>query len=231
MGRPTQFGVVSYSRKLTSFACRYLPGLLLLVAAVLKLLEHGQPPAGELAWLADRFGLPVASLAAPVEMAIGIWMLGRASGRVKGVAATVLFSLFLAFNLHRASLGIQECNCFGVLSMPVPVTIAIDFTAIGCGLWRAGFFRILIRLGFLRNNKLTAPEGGRFATNSGDGDRSAWATGMREVAVAIGLGLILASCVKFWVLIAPMAMEQYKPEKTMQVVQSGPLSRQAVNHE
>jgi|GEM_PF-3118365 len=221
-------------RKLVSGMGWRLPGLLLLTAAILKILNRNQPATDELAWLSGYVGVHLGSLAPPIEMAMGNWMLFRRSDRVKGTVAAVIFTLFLALNLHRANQGIQECSCFGGLSVPVAVTIVIDLVGIACGLLRAGLVRNVLQSGFWRTCRTNASSQKHVGKHDLGENHPVWAAGMRESVVAIGLGMLLASGIRFGVLIAPLGMSQqgnYKPEDVLQVVQFGPTTVQMVNHE
>jgi len=108
-----------------------LLGLLLLVAAFLKLQQWHQEPSTGL------FSLSALILHAATcgEILLGIWLVSGFQPRFSLMVATVLFGCFAVISLWKIARGITDCGCFGALSLSPKVTCWIDVSAFIAGFW------------------------------------------------------------------------------------------------
>lgn len=111
------------------------PAAILVFAGVSKLLD---PAAFQLALFEYRligFGLSglVAGYLPAFELVTGIALALRVFPTGAALAACGLFATFIAALAHSLLTGASaECGCFGILSLPTPVALALDAALLSC---------------------------------------------------------------------------------------------------
>lgn len=105
-------------RVLLPWLPQYLAGIILILAAILKLsaqIKSDQP--------FEAFG-PWLQISA--EAILGTWLLSGFHSSAARFIAAALFALFAAYNAFRAALGETTCNCFGDAPISPWWTLALD---------------------------------------------------------------------------------------------------------
>jgi hypothetical protein len=107
--------------------CRITLGLLLLTAAILKLLGSHVAPVPRTGWLADP----------RIESIVLVWELGLAAWLLSGVvrtggwlAAVGTFLTFAAASGYAVWVGVADCGCFGAIKTSPWVALAVDLTCL-----------------------------------------------------------------------------------------------------
>jgi hypothetical protein len=102
-------------------------GGLLLLAASLKVLY---PAASGVAGAhGDAFPWTGTTLAVALELLLGWGLVAGVGPRYLRPAAGILFTLFAVYSMHRAVTGFKQCGCFGDISVPPWMTMAVDLVA------------------------------------------------------------------------------------------------------
>jgi hypothetical protein len=112
---------------------RILLGILLIVAAGLKLLDRSPDPLARAGWIFS----PHWHLAAiEAEAILGIWLLTGAVPRLLWLVALLCFCLFASVNLYLGIEGQPSCGCFGAkLAISPWYALVLDLAAVASLVW------------------------------------------------------------------------------------------------
>jgi len=110
---------------------RWVLGLILVTAAVLKLLYWLEGPH-DIEFTATSLSMP--ALVA-FEIFLGVWILSGMSPDASLLVVTGTFGIFAAVSLWKIAHGYRDCGCFGTWSLSPFVTYWIDIAAFGAGVF------------------------------------------------------------------------------------------------
>jgi hypothetical protein len=110
---------------------RYVLGIWLLVAAILKCVALSTQPVFETSvWDSRWFGFTRVE----VELAFGLFLIFGLAPRVARVLAMIGFALFALVAAAKALSGATTCDCFGAVSAPPGPVALLDLSAV-MALW------------------------------------------------------------------------------------------------
>jgi|GEM_PF-645663 len=116
--------------KKPSRAVARILGLLLLAAAVAKLMSGGGPSDFGVAIQAVWTGAIVC-----YEILLGLWLVSGVGVRWSLKAAALTFLVFAGATVWMVARGVKDCGCFGALSLPPQITYWIDVAALAAATW------------------------------------------------------------------------------------------------
>jgi hypothetical protein len=103
-----------------------IPALTVVIASALKQLELILSSGG--GSLASWLGLYSLSI---FEALLGLWLVSKARWRIARAISVTVFVAFAAVALVQASIGHEDCGCFGSVRIHPWVTFSIDLTCVG----------------------------------------------------------------------------------------------------
>lgn len=114
---------VGRNSSLWPIAVSIAAGVLLLTAALLKILDNTLP----LWFLSHReFGVLVFSVLLAAEISLGLVLVISSRARIPRVCGSLVFLGFAVFSLYIAIGGATSCGCFGSLKVNPWITASLD---------------------------------------------------------------------------------------------------------